>query len=57
MLQGLAEVFVEQLDDAHDPVTGRAARRDECTAYLSHVVRHYDAERTADYLLFLHGEF
>lgn len=43
------------LDDADDPHTGMAARRDECTAYLAHVVRHYDSG-FADMTLFLHGD-
>lgn len=33
---------------------GLAARRDECTAYLSHVVTNFD--RLADLNLFLHGD-
>lgn len=43
------------LDDAADPSTGMAARRDECTAYLAHVVRHYGSG-FADVTLFLHGD-
>lgn len=43
------------LEDAADPSTGMAARRDECTVYLAHVVRHYGSG-VADFTLFLHGD-
>jgi len=45
---------VTKLVDARDPETNRTVRRDECTAYLSHLVRHYGSDM-ADVLLFLHG--
>lgn len=50
-----ATVIHSMLDDAADPKTGMAARRDECTAYLAHVVRHYHSG-FADFTLFLHGD-
>lgn len=43
------------IEDAIDPSTGMAARRDECTAYLAHVTRHYGSG-FADMTLFLHGD-
>ena len=53
LLQGQAKVIQSQLDDAVDPRTGRPSRRDECTAYLTHVVEHYDDPSLADVTLFL----
>ena len=54
LLESHIQLIYTQLDDAADPATGLAARRDECTAYLSHVVREYD--NLADMTLFLHGD-
>lgn len=48
-------IIHSSLEDAVDPQTGRAARRDECTAYLAHVVQNYN-EGLADMTLFLHGD-
>lgn len=45
-----------QLPDAADPRTGLDARRDECTAYLAHVVQRYSDQELADMTLFLHGD-
>ncbi|CAK0793021.1 unnamed protein product [Prorocentrum cordatum] len=56
LLQGQATVIQKQLDDAVDPRTGLPSRRDECTAYLTHVVEHYDDPWLADVTLFLHGD-
>ncbi|CAE7896164.1 unnamed protein product [Symbiodinium necroappetens] len=53
-LESHIQLIHTQLDDAVDPATGLAARRDECTAYLSHVVREYD--NLGDMTLFLHGD-
>jgi len=57
-LQGLlphhVQLIFTRLDDPVDPVSGQAARRDECTAYLSHVVHHF--QDLADVTLFLHGD-
>ncbi|CAE7354815.1 unnamed protein product [Symbiodinium natans] len=54
LLENHVQLIYTQLDDAADPATGLAARRDECTAYLSHVVREYG--NLADMTLFLHGD-
>ena len=54
LLESHIQLVYTQLDDAVDPATGLAARRDECTAYLSHVVREYG--NLADLTLFLHGD-
>uniref|UniRef100_A0A7S4PRR7 Uncharacterized protein n=1 Tax=Alexandrium monilatum TaxID=311494 RepID=A0A7S4PRR7_9DINO len=51
---GHVKVIHSTLEDASDPDTGRAVRRDECTAYLAHVVRHYNAHM-GDVVFFLHG--
>ncbi|CAK9039823.1 unnamed protein product [Durusdinium trenchii] len=48
------QLVYTRLDDMADPATGLSARRDECTAYLSHVVHHFD--NLADLTLFLHGD-
>jgi len=49
------EVVHMVLEDAVDPQTGLAARRDECTAYLAHVVQTYSTG-FADVILFVHGD-
>jgi len=51
-----AQVLKIPLEDAADPSTGLAARRDECTAYLVHVVRNWASNALADLTLFLHGD-
>lgn len=55
-LQGVAEVIAVSLEDAVDPHTGLEQRRDECSAYLSHVVREYESKDMGDVTLFLHGD-
>lgn len=54
LMKNRLTVLQESLEDAPDPRTGMAARRDECTAYLSHVVRGYGD--LGDVVLFLHGD-
>lgn len=54
VLPANVQLVFSQLEDSADPATGQAARRDECTAYLSHVVMHW--EDLADVTLFLHGD-
>lgn len=55
LLGGRVQVIRAVLEDAVDPSTGRAARRDECTAYLTHVARQYTLPMS-DVILFLHGD-
>lgn len=51
------KVFSYMLEDAVDPTTGKEARRDECTAYLSHVVNEYaHGSEMGEMTLFLHGD-
>eukprot|EP00438_Fugacium_kawagutii_P016593 Skav236132 [mRNA] locus=scaffold3100:96057:108602:- [translate_table: standard] len=52
--RGQVQLVFTVLDDPADPATGQAARRDECMAYLSHTVSHYDD--LAQATLFLHGD-
>lgn len=52
---GDVEILHHALPDALDPATGKEARRDECTAYLAHVVHHYQTG-FSDFTLFLHGD-
>eukprot|EP00435_Cladocopium_sp_Y103_P036720 s1262_g9.t1 len=54
VLPANVQLVFTRLDDSADPATGQAARRDECTAYLSHVVMHW--EDLAEVTLFLHGD-
>lgn len=61
ILEPDVEIFDVLLEDAADPMTGLAARRDECTAYLNHVVRQYAVDASggtgfSDVTLFLHGD-
>ena len=37
LLEPHVQLILARLDDVADPATGLSARRDECTAYLSHV--------------------
>eukprot|EP00933_Yihiella_yeosuensis_P008253 TRINITY_DN113602_c0_g1_i1.p1 TRINITY_DN113602_c0_g1~~TRINITY_DN113602_c0_g1_i1.p1 ORF type:complete len:356 (-),score=30.98 TRINITY_DN113602_c0_g1_i1:63-1130(-) len=55
ILEKHIEIVIIQLDDAADPHTGLAARRDECTAYLAHVLQQYGSD-LADVTMFLHGD-
>ncbi len=51
------DVFVSAIEDADDLQTGKGARRDECTAYASHVrSAKLGAFEAADYTLFVHGD-
>lgn len=51
------KVVAKVLEDAADPTTGKEARRDECTAYLSHVVNEYPSDsESGEMTLFLHGD-
>ncbi|CAJ1434549.1 unnamed protein product [Effrenium voratum] len=54
LLEPHVQLILARLDDVADPATGLSARRDECTAYLSHVVTHFGD--LGDLTFFLHGD-